>query len=164
MEIDTSMSRGGFGNSETPGITQSGFFSPAFNAAIFDGPLRIYFAQYQEAEALKLYFKLQEKMKHEIKELRGQMKTTGFHVFVMLYPTAEIFARSFPRDGKSKAKDTAKNTTKSPMKRDSRIAFDRLGKDIVIGINGSVGDGDEDVIYALFQERFSGSTRKVITV
>ena len=44
--------------SDRPYITQSSFYSPAFNGAIFDGPLRLYFSQAQEAMALKFYFEL----------------------------------------------------------------------------------------------------------
>ena len=132
MNIEASLDLGeGSELLEAPTVTQSKFFSPAFNAAIFDGPLRIYFAQYQEAEALKLYFKLQEKLKVEKIELRGHLKATGFHMFVMLYPSTEIFFRSFP--GKSK---------------EMRIAQERLGKDMVIGINGAFQDADCDLIFS----------------
>src|SRR3989338_1668823 len=80
---------------EAPAVTQSKFFSPAFNAAIFDGPLRIYFAQYQEAAALKIYFHLQEQLNQCDGHLKTALKKLNSNTFVMLYPTSDIFMRSF---------------------------------------------------------------------
>lgn len=110
-------------------LTQSKFFSPAFNAAIFDGPLRIYFAQYQEAEALKIYFKLQDRLKGEKNDVRDQLKENGSHVFVMLYPTADIFSRSFER-----------------LAGDRGIARERFGKDLVVGISGTLREDEYGTI------------------
>src|SRR5262245_9985253 len=76
-------------------VTQSKYFSPVFNAAIFDGPIRIYFAQYQEAQALKLYFNFQQRFTELRKEARGIFKDRSRNIFVMLYPTEETFDLSF---------------------------------------------------------------------
>lgn len=114
-------------------LTQSKFYSPAFNAAIFDGPLRIYFAQYQEALALKVYFKLQE-------GLEG-FRASAQHVFVMLYPTPETFENCFTPDGKAVA---------------ASILMDQLGDDHVVGVCGPVRDEDCDGLYESLTQKIRG--------
>lgn len=81
-------------------VTQSKFFTPAFNAAIFDGPIRIYFAQHQESQALKLYFNLQERYGDVRRNARAAFREKGCNIFVMLYPTEETFDHSFGDDAK----------------------------------------------------------------
>ncbi len=114
-------------------LTQSKFYSPAFNAAIFDGPLRIYFAQYQEALALKVYFKLQE-------GLEG-FRASAQHVFVMLYPTPETFENCFTPEGKAET---------------ATILMDQLGDDHVVGVCGPVRDEDCDVLYESLTQKIRG--------
>lgn len=124
-----------------PTVTQSKYYSPAFNAAIFDGPLRIYFAQYQESEALKIYFKLQEQLKERSQEVRDNLRGRGSNVFVMLYPTKDIFQRSFEEetpDGKA-------------------IIGNPLGKDYVLGLNGPLEEKDYDLIFDKVNEYVSAS-------
>lgn len=62
------------------------FYSPAFNTALFDGPLRIYFSQSYESAALKIYHLLQT----EHASLWARMKTfsqsSKEHAFLMIYP------------------------------------------------------------------------------
>ena len=113
-------------------VTQSQFFTTAFNAAIFDGPFRIYFAQYQEAHALKIYFGLQNLMRtnlqDEVQKLKGDKKC----VFIMLYPTEETFLTSFPVNMSAGA-------CASPQ-----ICSEKLGEDFVIGVQGHLaGSGIE---------------------
>jgi hypothetical protein len=108
-------------------VTQSRFFSPEFNAAIFDGPIRIYFAQYQEALALKLYHNLQERFGDIRKNARGIFREKGRNIFVMLYPTNETFDSSFP----------------APV----MIAKDSLGSDFVVGVRGPLGDEYLDALF-----------------
>lgn len=108
-------------------ITQSKFYSPAFNAAIFDGPIRIYFAQYQEAQALKLYFNIQERFSRLRQQARGLFKERGRNLFVMLYPTQDIFADSFPA------------SMAAPLK-EGWMAKEVLGLDFVIGVSGPLTD------------------------
>jgi hypothetical protein len=100
-------------------VTQSKYFSPAFNAAIFDGPIRIYFAQYQEAQALKLYFNLQERFGDVRRAARGFFKERGRNIFVMLYPSQETFDLSFSGDS---------------------IVRERYGSDFVVGVCGPLED------------------------
>jgi hypothetical protein len=101
-------------------LTQSKFYSPAFNAAIFDGAVRIYFAQYQEGMALKLYFDAQEKLKESYMACRETFKRNGVHVFIMLYPTAETYKMCFEVSGVDP------------------VSVERLGDDFVLGINGPI--------------------------
>jgi hypothetical protein len=111
-------------------VTQSKYFSPAFNAAIFDGPIRIYFAQYQEAQALKLYFNLQERFGETRRAARGFFKERGRNIFVMLYPTDETFALSF---------DSVMNGA-GAVAGQSTIARECLGSDVVFGVRGPLVD------------------------
>lgn len=104
-------------------LTQSRFYSPAFNAAIFDGPLRIYFAQYQEALALKIYFAAQSRLQERYGKLRELFRRNGLQIFVLLYPSAESFALSFDQNGSA-----------------NDIAVGRLGIDYVIGACGPLDD------------------------
>lgn len=115
-------------------LTQSRFYSPVFNAAIFDGPIRIYFAQYQEPLALKVYFSTQEKMKDIFTKVRDSFRRTGINIFVMLYPSLETFNMSF------------NEASQSP------IVVERLGQDFVVGVKGPVSDDDIASIYARVEE------------
>ena len=119
-------------------VTQSRFFSPAFNAAIFDGPIRIYFAQYQEAQALKLYFNLQERYGEVRKQARGIFKTRGQNIFVMLYPTDETFELSFGPEPKPTGLGAEKGR--------SSIINDRLGSDYVVGVCGPLEDEELEMV------------------
>lgn len=101
--------------SDRPYITQSSFYSPAFNGAIFDGPLRLYFSQTQEAMALIFYFELRTRGA----EARW-MGSKGPNVFVMIYPSEEIFDLCFASQGLTWAEE--------------RLPTARLGNDIVVAI------------------------------
>ncbi len=120
-------------------VTQSRYFSPVFNAAIFDGPIRIYFAQFQEAQALKLYFNLQERFKDVRKQARGIFKERGQNIFFMIYPNEETFDLSFsgdsPRD--PKLTEMAAKVGQRPQ-----IVRARLGSDFVVGVRGPLQDED----------------------
>ena len=115
-------------------VTQSKFFSPVFNAAIFDGPIRIYFAQYQEAQALKLYFNLQERFGEVRKQARGIFKERGRNIFVMLYPTAETFDGSFGERVEERAELC-------------EVKCDSLGNDYVVGVRGPLEDNVYDILF-----------------
>ncbi len=114
-------------------VTQSRFFSPVFNAAIFDGPIRIYFAQFQEAQALKLYFNLQERFGDVRKQARGSFKARGQNIFVMMYPNEETFDLSFSDDPKPTGAGAEVGT---------QITRSRLGNDYVVGVRGPIDDQD----------------------
>jgi hypothetical protein len=121
-------------------VTQSKFFTPAFNAAIFDGPIRIYFAQYQEAQALKLYFNLQERFADVRKQARGIFKERGCNIFVMLYPTEETFDMSFG-DGENLSGPVPTGIgAEAGSLNAMTICRDRLGSEYVVGVRGPMPD------------------------
>ena len=80
-------------------LTQSKFFSPVFNAAIFDGPIKIYFSQIQEGLALQLYFEMQ-KMGVDTSNTKSTNLESN-NLFIMLYPNSESFYNSFDKSFKS---------------------------------------------------------------
>ena len=108
-------------------LMNSRFFNPAFNSAIFDGPVRIYFAQFHESLALKIYFSLQQRFPKELSSAKENYKLNSQNVLVMLYPTKDSFAMSFENEKEFIQKD------------------DLLG-DYVIGINGPFEDDSLDQV------------------
>ena len=110
-------------------LTQSRYYSPAFNAAVFDGPIRIYFAQHQEGAALQVYFRLQQHLKQAYVNFRRSFRRHGQTIFLMLYPNDETFAQSF----------AGAETT---------VVGDRLGGDHVIGVAGPLSEADYDDVFA----------------
>jgi hypothetical protein len=100
---------------------QSKFFNPAFNSAIFDGPVRIYFAQFHESLALKIYFSLQQNFAAELAKAKEMHQQYGRTVLVMLYPSEESFSMSFENEPHF-------------------LAVDDLMDDTVIGVNGPFED------------------------
>ncbi len=112
-------------------LTQSRYYSPAFNAAVFDGPIRIYFAQHQETVALKVYFMLQQYLKDTYSIFRKSFRQHGQTVFLMLYPNEESFATSF---GESSG---------------HQVLLERLGEDHVVGVRGPLMDEKFDEIFAM---------------
>jgi hypothetical protein len=115
-------------------LTQSRFYSPAFNAAIFDGPLRIYFAQFQEPQALKIYFAAQQRLQDLYAKIRETFRRTGTNIFVMLYPSREAFEMSF---------ETAEH---------ENILVERLGVDFVVGVKGPLNESDVERVYERVEE------------
>lgn len=111
-------------------LTQSRFYSPAFNAAVFDGPIRIYFAQHQETTALKVYFMLQQYLKESYSLFRKSFKQHGQTVFLMLYPTTESFETSFNKGIKP------------------NVVTERLGEDHVVGVKGPLDDLHFEEVFA----------------
>lgn len=103
-------------------LTQSRYYSPVFNAAVFDGPIRIYFSQSQESEALRVYFQLQEKLSDIYGEAKRKIKESGRNIFIMLYPNQETFDLSF--------EEGSHGVVKSEL----------LGNDYVLGVRGPVGE------------------------
>lgn len=109
-------------------LMQSKYFNPAFNSAIFDGPVRIYFAQPHEALALKIYFQLQQRHQMELQRAKDLAKNLDRSILVMIYPTAESFENSFD----------SKNF----------IQMESLQEDTIIGINGPFEDDKLDQVLA----------------
>ncbi len=79
-------------------ITSSKFYHPAFNSAIFDGPIRIYFVQFHETYALKIYFLLQDRFKEALNHYKDIAKKTEQTVLVMIYPTEDGFQKAFSNE------------------------------------------------------------------
>lgn len=124
----------------TTRVLQSKFFSPAFNTAIFDGPLRVYFSQAQEPEALKVYFSLQSKVFHEKsgqessgESLREKLPKNST-LFVMIYPNKESFEQSFDQT--------------------ADFATANLEQDCIIGVQGPISDKTCDDILNYVKHNF----------
>jgi hypothetical protein len=101
-------------------LMQSRFFHPAFNSAIFDGPVRIYFSQIHESLALKIYFSLQQKSLEALNQAKAISRDQGKNILIMLYPNQETFQMSFETPG--------------------FLIHDNLDGDALIGINGPFED------------------------
>ncbi len=76
-------------------LMQSQYFHPSFNSAIFDGPLRVYFAQFQESFALKVYFLIQKNNPELWQEAREVSKNQNAQFFILVYPNEESFFKIF---------------------------------------------------------------------
>lgn len=77
-------------------LTQSRFFHTGFNSAIFDGPVRIYFVQFHEDIALRIYFALQDQLSSWFNSLKDYDRSFGSTVLLMVYPTEADFHNAFP--------------------------------------------------------------------
>lgn len=64
------------------------FYSPVFNTALFDGPLRIYFSQSYENVALRIYHILQTQHTETWSLLKNSTHKSKDHLFLMIYPEA----------------------------------------------------------------------------
>ena len=76
-------------------FTQSPYFNPAFNSAIFDGPLRIYFAQYQESSGLKIYFYMQKHHPSVLSRAKEIHQSTGKNLMILVYPSTDCYKHVF---------------------------------------------------------------------
>jgi hypothetical protein len=106
-------------------VTDSRYFTNEFNTAIIDGPLRIYFADRQEANALQIYFDIQETLQIGGMKL-DDIPMTSPHMFLMLYPSEESFKVVFNNGEKT--------------------AFGKFGENLVLGINGPCADQTRKLI------------------
>ena len=62
------------------------FYSPVFNTALFDGPLRIYFSQSYESSALKLYHLIQTEHANLWKQVKEWSLQNKEHIYLLIYP------------------------------------------------------------------------------
>ncbi len=76
-------------------LTNSQFYTSSLNAAIFDGPFKIYFTQDSEPLGLNVYFQIQNKLGDLYKRLKSSFKSSGFNVFIMIYPDGETYKSFF---------------------------------------------------------------------
>lgn len=116
-------------------LIQSKYFVTDFNSAIFDGPVRIYFTQAQEALALKIYFHIQNQFAAEVKELKSISTHIPFSLFILIYPTTETFEAGFDSD--------------------ERMMIVEWDNDLVLGINEAQGGLNFVLFDAKFQQAYS---------
>lgn len=107
-------------------LMQTQYFHPAFNSAIYDGPLRLYFAQFHESFALKIYFLAQQKLGPLFHQAKEVSRRTGSTTLVLLYPSAEFFDQTFA----SAAHPTEK------------VAVDQFEQDLLLGLRGPLEDNE----------------------
>ncbi len=123
----------------TSDLVQSQFYSPVFNAAIFDGAFRIYFAQHQEPHALRIYFQLQQNLKDFYNIAKNSMRESGKYFFIMLYPDADTFEQAFQ------------------MKVHSHFTYCFLGEDHLIGVKGLIPDSEYVRLYQFVETHLQAS-------
>ena len=109
-------------------LMQSKYFNPAFNSAIFDGPIRIYFAQFHEALALKIYFMIQQQLSDEVVKAKELAKASGANILILIYHTKEVFNLSFEEDSQSAGP----------------FEIENWNEDVVIGMRGPIEDDKLD--------------------
>ena len=114
-------------------LMQSKYFSPAFNSAIFDGPLRIYFAQFHESIALKIYFMAQQKLVTELVRAKEISKAAQANILVMIYPTEDCFEMTF-------------DDSKNKIQPGGKMIVEAWNDDIVIGLRGPLEDSELDAL------------------
>jgi hypothetical protein len=83
-----------YAKGESQSVIQSKFFAREFNTAIIDGPLRIYFSDRQESEALQIYFEIQESLT-ELGQRLDSLPLRQGPLFLMVYPTLQLFEEAF---------------------------------------------------------------------
>lgn len=102
-------------------LMQSKYYSAAFNGAIFDGPVRLYFAQFHESTALKIYFMMQQKLAAQFAQAKEVSRNCGGNIMLMVYPTKEAFENIFDST-------------------ESAYTLENWNNDLVVGLNGPLND------------------------
>ncbi len=108
-------------------VTQSRFFVSDFNTAIIDGPLKIYFQEAFESQALKIYFRLQELCESSGFSLQN-IDTHGKSVFLMVYPSNDTLKNIF---------DVASE----------QVGVEEFSGDLVLGISGVAQTDHTDFLF-----------------
>ncbi len=86
-------------------MKQHRFYHSSFNSAIFDGPLRIYFSQVFEGQALKIYFHALKQLKGEIHYLKSKVRSRlgANSILIFVYPFAsaveDLADQPMPEEG-----------------------------------------------------------------
>ena len=119
-------------------LTQSRFYSTEFNAAVFDGPVRIYFAQAQEDLALRVYHRLQSALEETYTTFRQGFARHGRTIFLLLYPNLDLFKTSFDQDSTADAA--------------AFVVCERLGEDFVIAVRGPLEDAGYEDVFKIFKK------------
>ena len=121
-------------------ITKSKYFSADFNTAIFSDPIRIYFSNEQESQALELYFKLQSRKNQWEQFLRKRGKNN--YCYIMLYSDPSQYTSRFEQC-------------------EEMFQSGEMGEDFVLGINGPMTPETVDHFFSDMDRKigFIGSTR-----
>ncbi len=106
-------------------ITRSKYFSSDFNTAIFSDPIRIYFSNDQESQALELYFRMQSRKNQWEQFLRKRGKDN--YCYIMLYSDPNQFKTCFDKD--------------------DSFAPGEMGEDYVLGIKGPMSAENVDQFF-----------------
>ncbi len=104
-------------------ITRSKYFSSDFNTAIFSDPIRIYFSNDQESQALELYFRLQSRKNQWEQFLRKRGNNN--YCYIMLYRDSDQFKTCFDPNVEG-------------------FAPGEMGEDFVVGIEGPMSPENVD--------------------
>lgn len=122
-------------------LTQSKYYSPTLNAAIFDGPIRLYFAQSQEPEALEIYFRMQNEVLDNYELGKQRFQEEGHNIFVLMYPSDEVFEQSCG----------------DFVGKDSGVILQKLGNDFILGVRGPVRELEfvriQEGLFRIFNSR-----------
>lgn len=116
-------------------LMQTQYFHPAFNSAIYDGPLRLYFAQFHESLALKIYFMAQQKLQGVWSQAKDVSRKTGSTVLVLIYPSVEFFDQTFAHANRP----------------NQRIAVDQFEQDLLLGVRGPFEDDELEPFLSLLE-------------
>ena len=128
-------------------LMQSKYFNPAFNSAIFDGPMRIYFAQSHESLALKIYFLAQQKLTAELAQAKELSKSAQANILVMIYPDEDSFVTSF-----------------HDLPAEKNIVAEAWNEDVVIGLRRPLEDNElDDLMKTLSSVMRSWTPKKALT-
>jgi hypothetical protein len=119
---------------------QTQYFHPAFNSAIYDGPIRIYFAQFHESLALKIYFLCQQKLAPLLAQAKEVSKKTGATCLLLLYPSLEFFDQTFPHVESSMPK----------------VAVENFEQDLLVGLRGPLEDVELEKLLEILQTEIDG--------
>ncbi len=79
-------------------IVESPYYSKSFDGAIFDGPFRIYFAQYQEQVGLELYHYLSKNMSSLTNQVRTLNKKFKRNIYIFTYTSDENKKKYQPKN------------------------------------------------------------------
>ncbi len=98
-------------------IVDCRYYSESFDGAIFDGPFRLYFAQYQEQTALELFHHFTTTFKSYSKEIKKLYKVRKRMAYFFMYP------------------NHAEKQLKQPKGDLEKIFITPFGFDYVVGFN-----------------------------
>lgn len=116
-------------------LMQTQYFHPAFNSAIYDGPLRLYFAQFHESLALKIYFMAQQKLQGIWSHAKEVSRQTGSTVLILIYPSVEFFDQTFAHAERAS----------------HRVAIDQFEQDLLFGVRGPFEDVELEPFFIVLE-------------